>query len=97
VGTSSCILGTQNGCDTKKALGLANQITAMLGSMGHSFKGVNTQWIHCSGNCALQSAAADSLAAAAASKNDFITLNDAFRTSAEQYMLCKINDFLFSL
>jgi LAS superfamily LD-carboxypeptidase LdcB len=35
----------------------------------------------------LQSAAADNLASAAASVNDYITLNSAWRSSAEQYML----------
>ncbi len=55
--------------------------------MGYSFKQLDSKWVHCSGNCALQSAAADSLAKAAASKNDYITLNSAFRTSAEQYLL----------
>ena len=71
------------------ALGVSNQITSVLQGMGYSFKQVDSRWVHCSGNCALQSAAADSLAQAAASKNDYITLNSAFRTSAEQYLLYK--------
>lgn len=44
--------------------------------------------MHCPGfNCTLQSAAASSLEQAAASKNDYITLNSAFRSAAEQYVL----------
>ena len=90
-GGGGCILGNQIGatCSTNVALGVSNQITSVLQSMGYSFKQVDSRWVHCSGNCALQSAAADSLAQAAASKNDYITLNSAFRTSAEQYLLYK--------
>lgn len=88
-GSSNCILGTQTTCDTRVAAGVTNQIVSVLESMGYSFKTLDSKWIHCSGGCTnrLQSAAADSLAAAAASKNDYITLNSAFRSSAEQYML----------
>jgi len=35
----------------------------------------------------LQSAAADSLVSAAKSMNDYITLNSAFRSAAQQYLL----------
>jgi hypothetical protein len=87
VAMSGCILGEQNGCDTQVAAGLTNQIIAELGNMGYSFKALDPQWIHCSSACSLQAGAADSLAAAAASKNDYITLNSAFRSSAQQYML----------
>jgi hypothetical protein len=86
-GGGGAVLGTQTGCDTSVALGVANQITSILNSMGYSFKSLDSTWVHCKGNCALQTAAADSLVSAAKSKNDYITLNDAFRTSAEQYML----------
>lgn len=82
-----CILGQQTGCSTSVANGLTNQIIAELGNMGYSFKSLDPQWIHCSSPCSLQSGAADSLASAAASKNDYITLNSAFRSSAQQYML----------
>eukprot|EP01032_Pedospumella_encystans_P009432 gene9432-11099_t len=90
-GGGGSTLGQQIGatCDTDVALGLANQITSVLNSWGYSFKQVDSNWIHCSGNCVLQSAAADSLASAAAAVNDYITLNSAFRTSAEQYLLYK--------
>ncbi len=50
---------------------------------------LDSTWIRCSSPCVnqLQSAAADQLAAAAKSKNDYITLNSAFRSSAQQYLL----------
>lgn len=88
-GNNGCILGTQNGCDGSVANGVTNQIIGVLESMGYTFKEMDSNWIHCSGGCLnkLQSAAADSLAAAAAATGDYITLNSAFRSSAEQYML----------
>lgn len=57
--------------------------------MGHSFKQLNGTAIHCGNGCFnfLQAPAADALARAAGSKHDFITLNSAFRSSAEQYLL----------
>ena len=57
--------------------------------MGYSFKSLDTQWIKCSSPCvnSLQSSAANALASAAQSKNDYITLNSAFRSSAQQYLL----------
>jgi hypothetical protein len=84
---ASCILGTQNGCDTSVASGLTNQIISQLKSMGYSFTTLDPTWIHCSSSCSLQSGAASSLVSAAKSKNDYITLNSAFRSSAQQYML----------
>lgn len=86
---SSCILGTQTGCSTSVCLGLTNDIIAELDSMGYGFKSLDSKWVHCSSPCvnSLQSGAADSLAAAAESKNDYITLNSAFRSSAQQYLL----------
>jgi hypothetical protein len=88
-GSNGCILGTQNGCDTGVALGITNQIISMLESMGYPFKTLDSNWIHCPGDCVkkLQASAADNLASAAKSVNDYITLNSAFRSSAEQYML----------
>lgn len=55
--------------------------------MGYSFRSLNGNYVHCSSACTLQSKAADSLEAAAASVNDYITINSAFRTCAEQYLL----------
>ena len=84
---NTCILGTQTGCSTSVAAGLAKKVVAELNSMGYTFKSLNTTWIHCSGTCTLQAAAADSLMNAAKSKNDYITINSAFRDSGSQYML----------
>ena len=82
---NSCILGTQTGCDTSVALGLTNQIAAEMGKMGHTFSTLDSTWIHCSSPCVnkLLSAAASSLASAAKSKNDYITLNSAWRSAAQ--------------
>ena len=89
--TSDCILGTQAkyGCDSSVAMGITNQILSELASMGYSFQELDPQWIHCDGHCVnqLQTDAANSLASAAESKNDYITLNSAVRSSAQQYLL----------
>lgn len=87
--TSSCILGTQVGCSTSVAQGMTDEIVSKLESMGYSFKTLDSTWIKCASPCVnkLQSAAADNLAAAAKGKNDYITLNSAFRSSAQQYLL----------
>ena len=91
VATSDCILGTQAkyGCDSSVAGGITDQILAELGNMGYSFEELDPQWIHCDGHCVnqLQTDAANSLASAAKSKNDYITLNSAIRSSAQQYLL----------
>ena len=87
VTSSGCILGTQTGCATSVAQGLTDQIIAELNSMGYSFKSLDPTWIHCSGACSLQSGAADNLVSACKAKNDYITLNSAFRSSAQQYLL----------
>jgi len=88
-GNSGCIVGNVGGCDEATPLaGLTAQIVKELGSMGYSFRGLNPTYVHCSG-CVLQSSAATALEKAAASKNDFITLNSAFRSCAEQYLLYK--------
>eukprot|EP01040_Poterioochromonas_malhamensis_P016180 gene16180-18299_t len=90
-GGGGCTLGgaINSGCDSNKiSLGLTNQIVAELGAMGYSFRGLNGNYVHCPGfSCTLQSKAADSLESAARSKNDYITLNSAFRSSGEQYLL----------
>jgi hypothetical protein len=57
--------------------------------MGYSFATLDSTWIKCSAPCVpkLQTAAANALANAAKSKNDYITLNSAIRSSAQQYLL----------
>ena len=55
--------------------------------MGYYFRPLDPTWVHCSDPCSLQDGAADSLEAAALSVNDYITINSAFRSSAEQYLL----------
>mmetsp|Transcript_23582 Transcript_23582/g.66177 ORF Transcript_23582/g.66177 Transcript_23582/m.66177 type:complete len:214 (-) Transcript_23582:845-1486(-) len=84
-----CILGTQTGCSTSVATGLSNQILDQMGANGYSIPSMDTTWVHCSGACIprLQSSAASALEAAAQSKNDYITLNSATRSSAQQYLL----------
>jgi hypothetical protein len=84
----SCILGEQWGCnDDEVAAGLTNQIISELNGMGYSFSGLDSNWVHCSFPCYLQSGAASNLVSAAQSVNDYITLNSAFRSSAQQYLL----------
>jgi len=87
--SATCILGTQTGCNTGVAYGLSMQIVLQLQSMGRSFKPLDPKWIQCKTPCfpALQSAAADSLAAVAMGKKSVITLNSAFRSAAQQYLL----------
>mmetsp|Transcript_7717 Transcript_7717/g.8182 ORF Transcript_7717/g.8182 Transcript_7717/m.8182 type:complete len:231 (-) Transcript_7717:324-1016(-) len=82
-----CILGEQYGCDDGVASGLTNQIIGRLNSMGYSFSSMDSNWVHCSQPCQLQAGAASNLVAAAQSRNDYITLNSAFRSSAQQYLL----------
>jgi len=57
--------------------------------MGYTFTALNSTWINCSGSCVnmLQQSAATSLANAAESKNKSITLNSAWRSAAQQYLL----------
>lgn len=88
-GSSSCLLGTYGGCASDStAAGITKQIIAELNSMGYSFRTLNPTWVHCNGfTGSLQTNAADSLERAAQSKNDYITLNSAFRSSGEQYLL----------
>ena len=82
---NACYLGTQTGCDTSIALGLTNQIAAEMGKMGYTFSTLDSTWIHCTSPCVnkLLTAAASSLASAAKSKNDYITLNSAWRSAAQ--------------
>jgi len=84
-----CILGTLSGCSTSPVKGLSDQIMRELNNMGYRFVNMNTQWIRCSGGCnnVLQDVAHNALVRAAQSKNDYITLNSAWRSSAEQYVL----------
>jgi LAS superfamily LD-carboxypeptidase LdcB len=65
------------------------QIISEMNDMGYSFSPVDSQWIKCQSPCVpqLQSAAADDLKNAAVAKNDYITLNSAVRSSAQQYLL----------
>jgi hypothetical protein len=85
----ACTLGTLTGCDSTGPLaGITSQIVSELNAMGYSFRGLNPQWVHCPGwACVLQSSAASALESAAQSRNDYITLSSAFRSSAEQYVL----------
>merc|ERR1711934_19217 len=83
----ACTLGSVTGCSTLVAAGLTRQIAAQLGRMGYQFKTLNATAIHCSSPCQLQASAADALARAAAAKKDYITINSAFRSCAEQYLL----------
>ncbi len=87
--SNTCILGTQTGCSTGVALGLSLQIADKMTQMGHPFSALDSTWIHCSTPCVsrLQSSAASSLVAAAKSKNDYMTLNSAWRSAAQQYLL----------
>eukprot|EP01113_Clastostelium_recurvatum_P013801 TRINITY_DN173_c0_g1_i2.p1 TRINITY_DN173_c0_g1~~TRINITY_DN173_c0_g1_i2.p1 ORF type:complete len:215 (-),score=38.31 TRINITY_DN173_c0_g1_i2:78-722(-) len=87
----ACTLGSAitSTCDSTNATkGITAQIVSVLGSMGHSFRQPDPKWVHCPGwTCVLQSGVASALEQAAQSRNDFITLSSAFRSSAEQYLL----------
>lgn len=90
--SAACTLGSllSTTCDDGAVIGLTNQIVGVLNQMGHRMKQLDSRWIHCQEpSCVhtLQGQAADALAAAAQSRNDFITLNSAFRSSASQYLL----------
>eukprot|EP01088_Endostelium_zonatum_P012214 TRINITY_DN263_c0_g1_i1.p1 TRINITY_DN263_c0_g1~~TRINITY_DN263_c0_g1_i1.p1 ORF type:complete len:231 (-),score=46.35 TRINITY_DN263_c0_g1_i1:83-730(-) len=90
---SACTLGSLGppACNsTGGTAGITAQIVAQLNAMGRSFRRLNPSLVHCPGwACVLQSSAADSLEATARSKNDYITLSSAYRSSAEQYVLYK--------
>ncbi len=79
----------KDGCTTSVVKGLTLQIVEEMNSMGFSFSSLNNEWIHCDDPCVnqLQSTAANSLADAAKSKDDYITLNSAYRSCAQQYLL----------
>jgi hypothetical protein len=84
-----CILGEQRGCSSDVALGLTKQILKKMEDMGHEFTTLDSQWIKCSSPCVnqLQTAAANHLKQAAKDKGDFITLQSAVRSSAQQYLM----------
>lgn len=88
--TFACTLGTVRGCSTAIAAGLTSQLVAELNLMGISFAALDdpARFV-CSTPCVpcLETAARDSLASATASVGDFITLNSAYRSSAQQYFL----------
>eukprot|EP01130_Rhizamoeba_saxonica_P002069 TRINITY_DN11877_c0_g1_i1.p1 TRINITY_DN11877_c0_g1~~TRINITY_DN11877_c0_g1_i1.p1 ORF type:complete len:226 (-),score=26.54 TRINITY_DN11877_c0_g1_i1:51-692(-) len=86
---TSCTLGSVSGCDTAVANGLSKQIAHKLGQMGYHFKTLNGSRIHCHGGCfnMLQTSAADSLYKATLAKHDYITLNSAWRSAGQQYLL----------
>jgi hypothetical protein len=91
-GGGGCTLGSSlasGSCDSAgQTAGITNQIIAELNSMGYTFRALDANLAHCSGfQCSLQASAADSLETAVRSVNDFITLNSAFRSCAEQYLL----------
>lgn len=86
-----CTLGTIDvgPCDSSgPTAGITAQIVAQLNAMGRSFRTLDPSKCHCSGfTCSLQSSAADALEQACDAQGDFITLNSAFRSSAEQFVL----------
>jgi len=89
VSGGGCILGTLGGCDSSgPTAGITKQIVAELNTMGYSFRAINPTYAHCANfACTLQNASANALESACASVKDFITLNSAFRSSAEQFVL----------
>ena len=90
---AACTLGTATGCSTSVCSGLTAQLVQELNAMGYTFTNIASSgyssYIHCTSPCEpyLQAAAATSLRTAAQSKNDYITLNSAYRSSAQQYLL----------
>lgn len=88
--TSSCTLGTAPGCATSVAAGLTRQLIAELNAMGYSFTTfAGNSKVYCSGSCqpSLQSSAWTALSAAASASSSSITLNSAYRSSAQQFLL----------
>lgn len=86
----SCTLGRENGCSTSAASGLTSQLVAELNSMGISFSTLSdTNRFRCTSPCQpfLQTSARNALHGATILKGDFITLNSAYRSSAQQYLL----------
>ena len=91
---SSCTLASvgssSTGCSTSAVEGLTYQIIQeMSNGLGYKFVSLDPKYIHCSSPCVnqLQESAASALAQAAAAANDYITLNSATRSSAQQYVL----------
>lgn len=90
--TSSCTLSSAisgGSCSTSQVRGLTDQIIAQMNKMGYTFTELDSTWIHCTDSCVnqLQASAATALKNAAIKKNDYITLNSATRSSAQQYLL----------
>lgn len=88
--SSACTLGTAPGCSTAVAGGLTTQLIAELARMGVSFSNLDDpSKIRCTSPCVplLQSSAKTALTSVASKKNDYITLNSAYRSSAQQYLL----------
>ena len=87
-----CTLGSiiaDAGCATDLAYGLTVQLIDQINADGISFSSIAGSDVVCSGGCVpfLQSSAVSGLRAATSSANDFITLNSAYRSSAQQYLL----------
>lgn len=55
--------------------------------MGYAFRAINPTYAACADPCTLQDEAATALETAVKSVNDTITINSAFRSSAQQYLL----------
>lgn len=88
--SSGCTLGTAPGCETSVASGLTKQLVDELNAMGISFATLSdTSRFRCSSPCQpfLQTAAKTALSSATSAANDYITLNSAYRSSAQQYLL----------
>lgn len=88
--SSECTLGTAAGCETSVLSGLTKQLVDELNAMGISFANFSdTSKILCSGSCEpfLQTAARDALSEATSAANSFLTLNSAYRSSAQQYFI----------
>lgn len=82
-----CIVGEQVGCATRVVNGLTNQIISELNYMGYNFRAINPTVANCVDPCTLQDEAATALETAVSTVNDTITINSAFRSSAQQYLL----------
>jgi len=85
----TCRLGTLAGCSTAPAAGITNQIVARMRAMGYSFPNLDTNQARCSSPCMpfMQGTAANGLYAAVRQRGIAITLNSAYRSSAQQYLL----------
>lgn len=77
------------GCETGVAAGLTAQIVAQLKHNGYTFELINQTDVKCTGSCQpyLQTVAAKGLHAATKAKGDTISLESAYRSCAQQYLL----------